>query len=62
MIQSRDDLVFSANNLQVFEDCERRFELRYIKELKWPAVETEPVLKSEEFLAQGRRFHENDST
>ena len=58
MPQPKQDLVFSANNLQVFQDCERRFELRYVKELKWPAVETEPVLKSEEFLANGRRFHE----
>ena len=58
MPQPKEDLVFSANNLQVFDDCERRFELRYIKELKWPAVEMEPVLKSEEFLANGRRFHE----
>ena len=58
MPQLKEDLVFSANNLQVFEDCERRFELRYLKELKWPAVETEPVLESEQFLANGRRFHE----
>ena len=58
MFKSKNDLVFSANSLQSFDDCQRRFELRYLQELKWPAVETEPVLESEQFLANGRRFHE----
>ena len=58
MPRSKEELIFSANSLQAFADCERRFELNYLDELKWPAVETEPVLKSEHFLADGRRFHE----
>ena len=58
MPRNKEELVFSANSLQSFADCERRFELNYLEELKWPAVETEPVLKSELFLTRGRRFHE----
>ena len=58
MPRNKEDLVFSANSLQAFADCERRFELNYLEELKWPAVESEPVLESELFLSLGRRFHE----
>ncbi len=52
------NIVFSANSLQTFVDCERRFELNYVRGLKWPAVEAEPVLNSETHLENGRRFHE----
>lgn len=58
MPRNKEELIFSANSLQTFSDCERRFELKYLEELRWPAVEAEPVLKSEHFLADGRRFHE----
>lgn len=58
MPRDKNELIFSANSLQSFSDCERRFELKYLEELQWPAVEAEPVLKSERFLADGRRFHE----
>ena len=58
MPRNKKELTFSAKNLQAFADCERRFELGYLEELKWPAIETEPVLQSEQFLANGRRFHE----
>jgi hypothetical protein len=58
MAGDRNRLLFSAHSLQAFADCERRFELQYLDELVWPAVETEPVLKSEHYLAAGRRFHE----
>ena len=53
-----NSLVYSANSLQTFVDCQRRFELQYLQNLKWPAVEIEPVLKSEQFLENGRKFHE----
>ena len=52
------DLVFSAHSLQSYADCQRRFELNYLKELKWPAVESEPLLASERHMDDGRRFHE----
>ena len=58
MARNKKDLVFSANSLQTYQDCHRRFQLRYLHELKWPAVESEPVLQSELFLTNGRRFHE----
>ena len=54
----KQSLIFSANNLQTYVDCARRFELSYLEGLVWPAVEREPVLKSEEFLENGRIFHE----
>ncbi len=52
------DLVFSAHSLQSYVDCQRRFELNYLRELKWPAVESEPLLASERHMDDGRRFHE----
>lgn len=48
---------FSQSALQDFADCPRRFHLRYIRRLAWPAVETEPALESERFIRQGEAFH-----
>ena len=39
--------IFSQSSLQYYFDCPRRFQLRYIEHLAWPAVETEPVLENE---------------
>lgn len=58
MAKARASLLFSAYSLQAYVDCERRFELSYLEELKWPAVESEPLLESERHMADGRRFHE----
>lgn len=49
---------YSANSLQMYSDCARRYELTYLEGLVWPAVEQEPVLESERFLKNGRVFHE----
>lgn len=49
---------FSQASLQDFVDCPRRFQLRYIKALRWPAVEAEPVEKHEQRLALGQTFHQ----
>lgn len=54
----KQNLVLSAHSLQAFVDCERRFELNYLEQLKWPAVESEPVLRYEQFMADGRLFHQ----
>ena len=51
-------LSFSAHSLQAYVDCARRYELSYLEELKWPAVESEPLLQSERHMVDGRRFHE----
>jgi hypothetical protein len=51
------DFHFSQSSLQDFVDCCRRFELRYLLQLAWPAVESEPVLENERFMQQGSAFH-----
>lgn len=48
---------FSQGSLQDFVDCPRRFQLKYIEQLAWPAVEAEPALENEKFLQQGAAFH-----
>ncbi len=48
---------FSQSSLQDFVDCPRRFQLRYIEKLNWPAVETEPVLENERRQQEGKLFH-----
>ncbi len=48
---------FSQGSLQDFVDCRRRFFLRYIQRLSWPAVESEPMIESERYARQGKYFH-----
>ena len=48
---------FSQSSLQDYSDCPRRFQLRYIEQLQWPAVETEPVLENERRQQEGQLFH-----
>jgi len=52
-----DDFAFSQQNLQDYLDCPRRFYLRYVEQLDWPAVESEPVLEQEHLAALGNQFH-----
>jgi hypothetical protein len=49
--------IFSQSSLQDYFDCPRRFQLRYIEHLAWPAVETEPVMDNERRLQEGQLFH-----
>jgi hypothetical protein len=49
--------VFSQGSLQDFVDCPRRFELRYLYELAWPAIQSEPALENERFMQRGAFFH-----
>ena len=49
---------FSQNNLQDFLECPRRFELRHLHKLSWPAVSSEPVLEMERHMQLGERFHQ----
>jgi CRISPR/Cas system-associated exonuclease Cas4 (RecB family) len=51
------DFQFSQGSLQDYVDCPRRFQLRYIQRLAWPAVEVEPALENERHLQQGAAFH-----
>jgi CRISPR/Cas system-associated exonuclease Cas4 (RecB family) len=51
------DFHFSQASLQDYVECQRRFQLRYLDKLAWPAVETEPVLENERHLQAGAQFH-----
>lgn len=48
---------FSQSNLQDFDTCPRRFELRHLRQLKWPAIEAEPVEEAERLARLGQDFH-----
>ncbi len=51
-------LQFSQSSLQDFVDCQRRFQLRYLLHLAWPAVESEPVMENERHMRLGALFHQ----
>lgn len=53
----RNDFQFSQSSLQDFETCARRFELRYLDKLRWPAIEAEPVQEAERLARLGTDFH-----
>ncbi len=48
---------FSQSSLQDYQDCPRRFQLRYIEKLDYPAMESEPALDNELHLKEGEFFH-----
>lgn len=48
---------FSQSSLQDYFDCPRRFELRYVDKLDWPAEEAEPALENERRQQEGQFFH-----
>ncbi len=52
------DFSFSQQNLQDYIECARRFELRYVQKLAWPAIRSEPVLELERQMCLGERFHQ----
>src|SRR5512139_3960828 len=47
----------SQSSLQDYIDCPRRFKLRYLEGLAYPAVESEPALENEKRLEEGEIFH-----
>lgn len=51
------DFRFSQASLQDFSECRRRFQLRYLQQLAWPALQAEPVLENEQRLSMGAAFH-----
>lgn len=55
--QLQNPFTFSQSSLQDYVDCQRRFQLRYIEQLQWPAVETAPVLENERRQLEGQLFH-----
>ncbi|HXV97654.1 MAG TPA: PD-(D/E)XK nuclease family protein, partial [Anaerolineae bacterium] len=48
---------FSQSNLQDFDACARRFKLRYLDQIRWPAVAVEPVQEAERLAQLGTDFH-----
>ena len=52
-----DDFQFSQASLYDFAQCRRRFQLRYLQQVNWPALETEPALENERRMQIGARFH-----
>jgi CRISPR/Cas system-associated exonuclease Cas4 (RecB family) len=47
----------SQSSLQDYVDCPRRFQLRYLERLSYPAVESEPALENEKHIEEGEYFH-----
>jgi CRISPR/Cas system-associated exonuclease Cas4 (RecB family) len=47
----------SQSSLQDYVDCARRFQLRYIDRLSYPAIESEPTLENEKHQQEGEYFH-----
>jgi CRISPR/Cas system-associated exonuclease Cas4 (RecB family) len=43
--------------LQDYADCPRRFQLRYLEQMVWPAVESEPISETEARKQDAVRFH-----
>lgn len=52
-----DDFQFTQSNLQDYADCPRRFQLRYVMQLAWPAVTAEPADAYEAQVRDGETFH-----
>jgi len=48
---------FSQSSLQDYQDCPRRFQLRYVQDVQWPAVEVEPVAQAEGRQRDALLFH-----
>ncbi|HUI88992.1 MAG TPA: PD-(D/E)XK nuclease family protein [Anaerolineales bacterium] len=48
---------FSQSSLQDYVDCPRRFQLRYMDQLAWPALDSEPVIENERHQIEGQLFH-----
>ena len=51
------DFQFSQSSLQDYVDCPRRFQLRHLDKVAWPALESEPVLENERAMQRGAQFH-----
>jgi hypothetical protein len=48
---------FSQSSLQDYIDCRRRFQLRYVQRIAWPAAQAEPARENEQHIQRGERFH-----
>ncbi len=48
---------FSQSSLKDYHDCPRRFQLRYLERLAWPAPQSADVLEGERRVWLGHAFH-----
>ena len=49
--------VFSQSSLKDYRDCARRFQLRYLERLAWPAPQSANAVEAERRLRLGQDFH-----
>ncbi len=49
--------LYTQSMLQDYLDCPRRFQLRYVQNLNWPAPRSAPIIAQEEHEEAGARFH-----
>lgn len=52
-----ENFQFSQASLQDYTDCPRRFQLRYLQHLSWPAIEIDPIEEQEKRIQLGLDFH-----
>lgn len=52
------NFVFTQNNLQDFEDCPHRFQLKYLLKMAWPAPISEPIEENDRLMHLGSLFHQ----
>jgi RecB family exonuclease len=56
-MEVRRPSLLSQSSLQDYLDCPRRFQLRYLQRLRYPAIESEPALENELRQREGNYFH-----
>ncbi len=49
--------IFSQSSLKDYRECARRFQLRYLERLAWPAPRSADALEAERRLRLGQDFH-----
>lgn len=57
MVHLPQDFQFSQSAMQDFSDCQQRFYLRWVKQWRYPAPQSEPMRQLEAMAEQGERFH-----
>lgn len=53
----KPDFQFSQSSLQDYVECARRFQLRYLERVAWPAPQAQPIREHEARIARGQAFH-----
>jgi len=58
MEENKTVLQLSQGNLQDFSECPRRFQLKVIDNISWPAAYSEPLSQLEKATDIGNKFHQ----